>query len=277
MQTQKIQIDALPVFNLSDYKTFPNQAGIYIVKSCARILYIGQTINLQQRWAAHHRYKEIKSIDANATLHFLSVDSEDKELLNQIEKNLILELKPELNWARIHSGLDPEILEFYRTKFPEQSSLSNKDFIKWILHSNMNKFAKEKDFLIFFLEQLKVYSTSYCEKHPENDLKVYCSRFANGFSITATSVLENGYVGLLTFDYEKADLYATPKLVRSSYTSRIIFYCSASSKEDYTEWDYSRGGSSEITDRILSCHIENIVREIEWFLFDPVFYKKHFK
>ena len=61
----------------------------------AHILYIGQAINLQDRWLAHHKWNQL--IKLGSTLKIAWLECSDKSLLTEIELAMIQHFKPKLN------------------------------------------------------------------------------------------------------------------------------------------------------------------------------------
>ncbi len=92
-----VEVENMISFPITDRKKFLPTPGVYVVKSGDRVLYVGQTVNLYQRWQSHRQLNKILEIDPEATLHFISVDTGDKSLLLTIEASLIKQLCPELN------------------------------------------------------------------------------------------------------------------------------------------------------------------------------------
>ncbi|MCU0350508.1 MAG: hypothetical protein MUF43_06715, partial [Flavobacterium sp.] len=82
------------------------------------------TINLYRRWQNHHKLNEILAVDPQASLHFVSVNTNDSELLLEIERNFIEQLQPELNTQGGVSNLLPnksiryelEVYDFLKKK-----------------------------------------------------------------------------------------------------------------------------------------------------------------
>lgn len=94
------QIQALPSFLLSQREKLPSISAIYCVLQGEKVLYIGQTKNLNQRWRSHHRDPELKIIP-NARLVWLPCPVEK---LNELESQMIETLKPALNSTKVKSA-----------------------------------------------------------------------------------------------------------------------------------------------------------------------------
>lgn len=102
----------LPSLPLANRSALPSCAAVYFVLEGDRIRYIGRAGNLQQRWSAHHRYKQLNSETRIAWL-----ECSEPELLPEIEEALIEQFCPPLNGSpappsklpRIAVYLPPEI------------------------------------------------------------------------------------------------------------------------------------------------------------------------
>ncbi len=94
------QIQALPSFLLSQREKLPSISAIYCVLQGEKVLYIGQTKNLNQRWRSHHRYPELKIIP-NARLVWLPCPVEK---LDELETHMIETLDPVLNGKKAPSN-----------------------------------------------------------------------------------------------------------------------------------------------------------------------------
>lgn len=79
-------------------KTLPGSSGIYFVYDGPDCLYVGQARNIKERWAGHHRKKQIAQKHPNATITW--VEAKEGEL-DSLERRYIQELDPKLNGRRI--------------------------------------------------------------------------------------------------------------------------------------------------------------------------------
>ncbi len=85
----------LPSVFLEERSKLPDTSCIYFaINSQGAIQYIGRSVNLRQRWLAHHRYHQLEKM-GDVKIAYLSVDS--PELLYEIEKALIEWFQPPLN------------------------------------------------------------------------------------------------------------------------------------------------------------------------------------
>lgn len=87
----------LPSLKLQERRSLPECAAVYFVlNSSDEILYIGGTVNLAQRWVAHHRwYQLIEMGDDGIRLCWL--ECSEPTLLPEIEASLIKHFQPTLN------------------------------------------------------------------------------------------------------------------------------------------------------------------------------------
>lgn len=100
---ENIRISELPSFYLVDKDRLPNCAAIYFVfDSKGQIIYVGRTINLVERWKAHHRFNQLKRFNRKNTLSISWLTcSNDIENLSNLEKEFIKLYKPPLNWSKV--------------------------------------------------------------------------------------------------------------------------------------------------------------------------------
>ncbi|MEW6495325.1 MAG: GIY-YIG nuclease family protein [Cyanobacteriota bacterium] len=92
---RQINLLSLPSIPLKKKSSLPHIACVYfVVNPDFQAMYIGRTTNLNARWANHHRYKEIRSIQ-NLSVSWLEVVGTAS--LPQIEQLSIEHFKPLLN------------------------------------------------------------------------------------------------------------------------------------------------------------------------------------
>ncbi len=99
MNLTEINPLTLPSLHLSERRSLPRCKAIYFVIDGDIVLYIGQTVNLAQRWANHHRLNQFKS---NPHIAWLKCD--DESLLLESEKALINYFSPPLNKTKIEEA-----------------------------------------------------------------------------------------------------------------------------------------------------------------------------
>jgi hypothetical protein len=85
---------ALPSLPLTDRSQLPVCPAVYFALDGDRVLYIGRSVNLQQRWITHHRYSQLKGLN-NVRIAWL--ECSDPSLLPEIEAALIEYFQPSLN------------------------------------------------------------------------------------------------------------------------------------------------------------------------------------
>jgi len=85
---------ALPSLLLTDRSQLPVCPAVYFALDGDRVLYVGRSVNLQQRWMAHRRYRQLKGI-SNVRIAWL--ECSDPSLLPEIEAALIEYFQPSLN------------------------------------------------------------------------------------------------------------------------------------------------------------------------------------
>jgi excinuclease UvrABC nuclease subunit len=88
----------LPRVKFSSRKTLPHVSGIYFALSDGKLLYVGATKNLYQRWniGGHHQHAALLQ-NGCTTLAWLAVEA---RVLPGLESRLIAELNPMLNRLR---------------------------------------------------------------------------------------------------------------------------------------------------------------------------------
>lgn len=104
-----------PSVTLDSIRFLPSMPGIYFALSDQKVLYIGQSTNIQERWKKHHKYNELKSWKG-VRIHF--IPSDGRPLLDQ-EAEWISAFSPPLNTGRIrksnlwHLPSHPPLVLFY--------------------------------------------------------------------------------------------------------------------------------------------------------------------
>jgi excinuclease UvrABC nuclease subunit len=72
----------------------PYRPCVYVIHADGVILYVGQTVNMRQRWMTHHRNKQIKTDYPTA---IISLYFTDEPNLLETEREFIIDLSPCLN------------------------------------------------------------------------------------------------------------------------------------------------------------------------------------
>jgi excinuclease UvrABC nuclease subunit len=114
MNLSNIDISALPSLPLANRSGLPTCPAVYFALEGDRVLYIGRSRNLQQRWAIHHRYKQLQAI-SNVRIAWL--ECSDPSLLTEIEMALIRQFLPPLNGSAVTS---PQITMFLDERLKEK-------------------------------------------------------------------------------------------------------------------------------------------------------------
>ena len=95
MNPETLDLSTLPALALESRKNMPRVSGVYFVRSASgKVLYIGRTTNLYQRWANHHRARQLKSL-TGVTVVWLVID--DQAMLDAIEAACIAYYAPTMN------------------------------------------------------------------------------------------------------------------------------------------------------------------------------------
>jgi len=85
---------ALPSLPLDERRELPDTAAIYFVLAGDTVLYIGQSVNVRQRWLAHHRLAQLNE-HGGCRIAWMTVDG--VSLLNELEQACIAHFQPALN------------------------------------------------------------------------------------------------------------------------------------------------------------------------------------
>jgi hypothetical protein len=84
----------LPSLSLANRSALPPCPAVYFALEGDHVLYVGRSVNLQQRWITHHRYSQLKGLN-NVRIAWL--ECSDPSLLPEIEAALIEYFQPSLN------------------------------------------------------------------------------------------------------------------------------------------------------------------------------------
>jgi hypothetical protein len=84
-------VDSLPFLLFAQRAELPEVSGVYIVFRGTQVLYVGQSLNIRQRWANHHRISQLSDTDRVA---YMVVPS---DCLIEVENQYISLLQPSLN------------------------------------------------------------------------------------------------------------------------------------------------------------------------------------
>jgi hypothetical protein len=127
-----IDFSTLPSLPLASRSGLPTYPAVYFALEGDRVLYIGRTTNLQQRWMAHHRHSQLKRLNS---VRIAWLECGDASLLPEIEEALIEHFRPELNGSpsplqpslpRVGAYISPQLkTDLERLAKKEQRTLSN--------------------------------------------------------------------------------------------------------------------------------------------------------
>lgn len=84
----------LPAIPLAERAALPDTPAVYFVMAGDTVLYIGQSVNVRQRWGAHHRLQQLNEYGA-CRIAWMAVD--DAGLLDDLERACIAHFEPVLN------------------------------------------------------------------------------------------------------------------------------------------------------------------------------------
>ena len=127
-------IKGLQAVSIDDRKKLPRAEAIYLVWTKSKLLYIGQTIDLQRRFASHHRL--VSFLEAEARISWFDPSGCDRI---EIEEALIDILEPTLNGKIVTEGdkriqvlLSVDLWKAYRLYCFEQEVSMSDDVRKYI-------------------------------------------------------------------------------------------------------------------------------------------------
>lgn len=89
----------LPSVPLSAKAQLPDCPAIYFVMDGQTVLYIGKAVKLSQRWAGHHRFKQVQETASCPSIAWMEVS--DHNLLGEVERTLIEHFQPRLNRSKV--------------------------------------------------------------------------------------------------------------------------------------------------------------------------------
>ncbi|MBD2416101.1 GIY-YIG nuclease family protein [Nostoc calcicola FACHB-3891] len=95
MSVEVVNPLTLPSLSLQERRSLPECAAVYFVLNGNEILYIGGTVNLAQRWLAHHRWHQLVEMGDGIRLAWL--ECSEPALLLEVETALIKHFQPRLN------------------------------------------------------------------------------------------------------------------------------------------------------------------------------------
>lgn len=126
---------SLPSLLVTEKSKLPEISAIYFVWSSNKLLYIGKTINLRNRFIQHHRLVEFVESGTDTRIGWFASTADD---LTYIEDSLIELLEPELNGEAVIGGklatfrIEPEKWEAFKSLAANQGTSASamlNDFI----------------------------------------------------------------------------------------------------------------------------------------------------
>jgi DNA-binding Xre family transcriptional regulator len=129
----------LPSLPLSRRKELPKKSGIYFALDSLEVVqYIGQSINIRNRWVNHHRQSELDVV-GNVNIAYLEVS--EPSLLNEIEWALIEHFNPPLNGLLKRPN---SLKSNAKLTEPDRATVKNfssqKTLIRWNLNEIMARY-----------------------------------------------------------------------------------------------------------------------------------------
>lgn len=116
---------ALP---LASRRQFPETTCIYFaIDSLGAVQYIGQSVNLRQRWAGHHRREHLEGLGG---VRIAWIEISDRAFLNEIESALIDWFDPPLNSTRYRAVEPSSSVIITVKKLREQRKWSQNDLAR---------------------------------------------------------------------------------------------------------------------------------------------------
>ncbi|MBD2616519.1 GIY-YIG nuclease family protein [Nostoc punctiforme FACHB-252] len=90
----------LPSLNLIDKQKLPKYSGIYFAVASGQVLYVGQAVNLRNRWQNHHRLPQLEAINCRCQVKLFWINCLSTEL-NDLERQYIQFYCPTLNQTKV--------------------------------------------------------------------------------------------------------------------------------------------------------------------------------
>jgi putative transcriptional regulator len=112
---ESIDLATLPSIPLESKSQLPKKPGIYLaIDSGGIVQYVGRSINFRQRWAKHHRHRELEKLEG---IRIAWLEVNDPSLLPNIESVFITWFNPPLNKVNVlhKSNLHPQSLRATRS------------------------------------------------------------------------------------------------------------------------------------------------------------------
>jgi hypothetical protein len=113
---------------------FPRKSGCYIIRYRDVVLYIGQAVELKERWYKHHHKSFIEVLFPDASIEIVLCDI---DMLTETEKNLISTLRP------IWNGVDKMTISNMLGDVPSDWYEEKPNLEDWI-HKEERRYEKMK-------------------------------------------------------------------------------------------------------------------------------------
>lgn len=123
----------LPSVPLSARGELPQCPAVYFILDGSTVLYVGKSVNLAQRWVAHHRLRQVESMARYPRIAWMELG--EAALLEEVERALIHHFEPLLNGrvvpdSGIRVSLDPEL----HSRFKAQCALAQTPMSEVVSH-----------------------------------------------------------------------------------------------------------------------------------------------
>ena len=93
--------NSVPSLRIMERAKLPKVAAIYfVITPSNKLLYIGQSKNLFNRWLQHHRYQQFIETSPDSRVVWFEFDDSERESIPLIEGELIKLLDSEYNWTQ---------------------------------------------------------------------------------------------------------------------------------------------------------------------------------
>ena len=119
----------MPHMPLSDAYRLPARPGVYLVYRREEVLYVGKSVNLQQRWIRHHRQRQFAALGLDVELAYLPLAGSKPSTLAAYEHCLISTFQPPLNGKSFpaYSPLPQQIGHLIQTPHDAQGLSSSRE------------------------------------------------------------------------------------------------------------------------------------------------------
>ncbi len=128
------------LFGYESYQSknkLPHFSGVYIVLKNDAVTYVGQSVNLRQRFYKHHRDSEFE----NSLIYWFYIQ---KDLLLDVEKFCIDTLEPELNTRDTVPESELRKNNYIRIAFPTPQTEMEKQAMEWLSGEKFMQRADER-------------------------------------------------------------------------------------------------------------------------------------